>query len=165
MATFVTDAVLQQHAAAANSLRAAPLPDHWDRILPQANLRAYQKLRAVMIDRGLSPAQFAAWGAGAASDGYDWNLRLGVVYAFLEASKADEDRGAAYRAELLELLEELRDLPIVIDGDAAVIDRPRVSTGDEDTSRDRFRLSTPDGSGNFNRDGTGFGAGGEDTRL
>lgn len=154
MATFVTDAVLRTHVTAANAMRAEPLPDHWDAIVPRANVRAYNRLRACLLGRGYTAAEFAAWGADGDSDGYDWNLRAGVVCAFVEAAKSDEDRGKAYQDELKALLEELKTETVVIAGEAVYPsgDNGRVGTGDVDTSDDRFQLDEPDGSGDFGLD-------------
>lgn len=146
---FITDDLLTEATQAANAMRAEPLPDHWERIIPTANRRAYYKLRGVMLGRGFSAAQFASWGNGETTDGADWNKRLGVVYAFLEASKGDDDRGREYRAELKELFEELKILDIVIDGDIAVPASGRVGFGDAATSSDRFLLNDPEGDGLF----------------
>jgi hypothetical protein len=155
MATFITDAILRTHVTAANAMRAEPLPDHWDAIVPRANIRAYNRLQAILLGRGFTAAEFASWGSGSTSHGYDWNIRLGVLFAFVEASKSDEDRGRAYLDELKALLEELMTETVVIDG-AAVYPTGaggRIGQGDLDTSEDRFLLDTPDGSGSFGTDG------------
>ncbi len=155
MATFITDAVLRDHVTAANAMRAEPLPDHWDVIVPRANIRGYNRIRAVLLGRGFTALEFASWGVDSASDGYDWNIRVGVVCAFIEAAKSDEDRGKAYQDELAALLKELMTETIVIDG-AAVYPtgaNGRIGQGDIDTSEDRFLLDTPDGSGQFGTDG------------
>jgi|GEM_PF-4653227 len=113
-----------------------------------------------MLGRGFTAAQFASWGSGSSSDGYDWNKRFGVVYAFLEASKGDEDRGRAYREELKELTEELMAIDIVIDDELATpeaeLTSGTISTGSFETTDDRFKMETPDGSGHYstNEDGT-----------
>lgn len=141
---FFADSVLTAACVAANTQAAdADLPAHWDAIVPVANRRAYATLRRVVLGRGFTPAEFASWGSGEDSDGYDWNLRFGVVYAFLEASKGDEDRGAAYREELKELLEELAGTPVVIDGELvnATGENTQIGYGAYDTSDDTF---TPD---------------------
>ena len=134
---FCTDAQLVAATTAANTQSAEPLPDHWDAIVPTANVRAYNRLRASVLGRGFTAAQFASWGSGSTSDGYDWNLRLGVLYAFLEASKGDEDRGRAYREEIKELLEELEALHLIVDGALVVPSGSnRVGYGDYDTTDD-----------------------------
>jgi hypothetical protein len=149
VATFVTDAIVREHTTAANAMRAEPLPDHWDAIIPRANIRAYNRIRACVLGRGYSTTQFAAWGNGTTTDGYDWNLRLAVVCAFIEAAKGDDDRGKAYQDELKALLEELMVENIVVDGAVVAPATGRVSFGDMDTSEDRFQLDVPDGSGQF----------------
>lgn len=146
---FCTDIALEEATRAANAMRNNPLPDHWEVIVPRANTRAYLALRRVMLGRGYSAARFAAWGSDSTTDGYDWNLRLGVVYAFVEASKGDEDRGAAYREELKELLEELATLDVVISGALASPTDGRIGSGEFDTSSDRFTLNDPEGDGAF----------------
>ena len=146
---FCTDDELTDAVQAANAMRAEPLPDHWDRIVPLANRRAYLKLQSVVLGRGFTAADFAAWGASSATQGYDWNLRLGVVYAFLEASKGDDDRGREYRAELKELLEELQEEDLVIGGEYATPESGRCGFGESDTTSDRFTLNEPDGDGLF----------------
>ena len=157
MATFVTDQVLREHVTAANAMRAEPLPDHWDALLPRANQRAYLRLQAAMKGRGMTAAEFALFGADDTTDGYDWNLRLGVLFAFAEAARSDEDRGQAYREEIKELLEELTTADLLVSGDlwAPGPGNGRISTGDFDTSSDRFTLDDADGTGDFQvNDGT-----------
>jgi hypothetical protein len=146
VATFVTDPKLTDAVTAANAMQAAPLPGHWDAIVPRANLRAFNKLQGVILNRGFTPDQFADWGDGEDSPGYDWNVRLGVLYAFLEASKGDQDRGAAYREELKEALEELGEYDVVIGGEYVAPDpaNARVGFGDVDDSDDRVRLDSAD---------------------
>lgn len=146
---FVSDDDLTEQVRAANAMRSEPLPDHWERIIPRANVRAYRKLESVVLGRGFSAAQFAAWGADEGGPGEDWNYRLGVVYAFIEAAKGDDDRGREYRAELKELLEELAAENLVIDGALAEPATGRAGFGEQDTSSDRFTLNDPDGDGNF----------------
>lgn len=157
MATFITDAALRTAVTAANAMRAEPLPDHWDTILPRANLRGYSRLRAVILGRGFTAAQFASWGAASDTDGYDWNLRLSTVCAFIEAARSDEDRGQAYRDELAELLKELMTETVVIDGVAVYPTGTggRIGYGDILTTGDRFQLGdAEDGAFPTTGDGT-----------
>lgn len=157
MATFFADSILTAATKAANTQATVALPAHWDAIVPTANIRGYNKLRSIMLGRGFTAAEFASWGSGTSSDGYDWNKRLGVLYAFLEASKGDEDRGAAYLAELKELFEELETLPIVISDEVVLPtgSNGRIGSGSFDTSDDRFTLDDPDGEGRYSvGDGT-----------
>lgn len=151
MATFISDANLTVAAKVANTQYSVALPAHWASIITMANIRAYNKLRAILLGRRYSSTQFLAWGTldVTTTDGYDWNMRLGVLYAFLEASKGDSDRGAAYRAELKELLEELAELPIVIGNELAPPSPGGIGYGDISPSVDRFVLDDPDGSGDF----------------
>lgn len=155
MATFISNAALTTETTAANTQSAVPLAVHWDTIIPMANIRAYNKLRSIVLGRRYTNFQFLSWGTlgDTTTDGYDWNLRLGVLYAFLEASKGDADRGAAYRAELKEIFEELSELPIVIGGALAPPDGGRIGYGDMDTSHDRVLVDEPDGSGDFTTPG------------
>lgn len=146
---FIADDTLTTATTAANAMRAEALPDHWGAIVPTANRRAYYRLRSVVLGRGYSAAQFAAWGSGETSDGADWNKRLGVLYAFLEASKGDDDRGRAYREEIKELLEELKTLALVADDAVLEPASGRCGFGDQATTSDRFLLNDPDGDGLF----------------
>jgi hypothetical protein len=153
---FVPLPDLRAAVTAANAMRAEPLPDHWDAILPVANRRAYLKLQAHLAGRGHTPADLAAWGAGSDTQGYDWNLRLGVVLAFVEAARSDEDRGQAYRDEYAALLKELAEESIVIGGDVALppTSGGRIGSGPQDDAADRFRLGAPD-AGRFPGPGDG----------
>ncbi len=155
MATFVPDAVLRAQVTAANAMRSDPLPDHWDAILPRANQRAYLRLKAAAFGRGMTAAEFAAFGNGSATDGYDWNLRLGVLFAFREAARSDEDRGQPYQDEIDKLIETLATADLIV-GDELWAPGPgngRISTGEYDTGSDRFLLDEPDGDGRFSLGG------------
>lgn len=153
MATFISDSTLREVLNSANQHAASPLPAHWETLIPMANQRAYAKLRAIILGRGFTAAQFASWGSATDSDGVDWNKRLGVLYAMLEAAKTDPDATRIFREELKELLEELATLPLITDG--ALVADNRITTGEFDTSEDRFTLDEPDGSGDFSvGDGT-----------
>lgn len=146
MATFVSAAVFREHVTAANAMRAEPLPGHWDAILPRANVRGYNDVRRVMRGRGMSAAEFVRFGADDTTDGFDWNLRLGVAHAFLEASRSDPEAAAAFRQELADLLKELADTDVLLDGDVwtPAPGSARISSGAVDTSGDRFTLDDPD---------------------
>ena len=144
---YITDATLVDAVKAANSHAANPLPDHWDNIVPRANRYAYGRIRSVLIGRGFSATQVDAWGA--TDDGQDWNERIGIVEAFIQASKADPEALAAFRDELKALMEEFATYAIIIDDDQAVPDNGRITTGTFDTSSDRWTLDDPDGSGDF----------------
>lgn len=152
---WITDAELKTELAGALGLAASSsLPTHFSSILvTTANSRAYTKVRGVLMGRGFTAAQLDAWEART-----DWNKRLGVLAAFIHAAK----RGEKYETSNLlqewkEALEELMTETIVI-ADEPVYptgDNGRVSTGDYDTSSDRFTLDEPDGSGDFSvGDGT-----------
>jgi hypothetical protein len=147
MATFVTDAALRTQVTAQNAMLAEPLPGHWDAILPRANVTAYTRLRAAVFDRGMTAAEFAQFGNGETTDGYDWNLRLGVLFAFLAATRADPEQSAAFRDEIKAELEELATAALVIDDEvwAPAPGNARISRGDQSTSVDRFTLDDPDG--------------------
>ncbi len=145
---YITDSELREAVAGALGLAsAADLPVHWTgRIVSSANTRGYNKLREVLIGRGFSAAQVAAW-EGAAN----WNERLGVIYAFLEARKSAADIGGNLDGELEAALEELKTVSLVID-DEVVYPTPtnsRIGRGDMTTTGDRFTLSEPDGTGDF----------------
>ncbi|HEY1192374.1 MAG TPA: hypothetical protein VGE74_32425 [Gemmata sp.] len=147
MAPFVTDDALRAQVTAANAMRGdAALPDHWDAILPVANRRGYNDVRRVMRGRGMTGAEFDQFGANDTTDGYDWNLRLGVVHAFLEACRSDPEAVAAFREEREALLKELAEADVML-GDEVWAPAPgsaRISFGACDTSGDRFTLDEPD---------------------
>lgn len=145
---YITDSVLRDAVAGALGLASASdLPLHWTvRLISSANTRAYNKLREVLIGRGFTAAQVAAW-EGAAN----WNERLGVIYSFLDARKSGAEIGGNLDSELEAALEELKTISLVID-DEVVLPTPansRIGRGDMRTADDRFTLSAPDGSGDF----------------
>jgi hypothetical protein len=143
---FITDQVLTAAVKSANTHAQHPLPAHWEDSISRANRWAYNRIRGIILGRGFTAAQFAAWGAEG-EEGRD---------AFWLASKSDEDRGRAFSDELKEAFEELAELKIVIDGELVVPEGTgRVSHGDFDTSEDRFLLDEPEGDGAFSiGDGT-----------
>jgi hypothetical protein len=147
---FVTDAVLRKAVVSANQHAGSPLPAHWEDILPTANRRAYNHLESLFLGRGKTSAQFAAWGASSTTHGYDWNLRYGVVYAFLEASKTDPERMRDFREELKELDEEFAKTALVTAGE--LVPGGRITYGDMDAADDRFLLDEPDGTGDYSTD-------------
>ncbi|AWM38138.1 hypothetical protein GobsT_37660 [Gemmata obscuriglobus] len=146
MPTFVSDEQLRAQVTAANAMRDAALPDHWDALLPTANQRGYNDVRRIMRGRGMTGAEFALFGADATTEGYDWNLRFAVVHAFLEACRSDPEAVAAFRQELADLTEDLAGADVMLGDDvwAPAPGSARISCGDSDTSGDRFRLDDPD---------------------
>ena len=146
MATFVADADLTTHVTAANAMRAEPLPDHGEALVPRANVRAHLRLQAACKGRGMTAAEFLQFGAGEESDGYDWNLRLGVLFAFREASRSEEDRGQAFQDEIDTLLEQLKTADLLVGGEiwAPTQANSRIGGGSYDTSDDRFTLDDAD---------------------
>ncbi len=143
---WITDAELKTAIAGALGVASsAELPAHiGTNLVTVANGKAYKKLRAVLMGRGFTAAQLDDWEART-----EWNTRLGVLYALLEASK----RGEAYPTQLMEdykqALEELKEEQIVVADEIALPVNGRVGTGDLDTGADRFTLDEPDGSGDF----------------
>jgi hypothetical protein len=134
VATYITNPNLSTAVAAANTQgSAASLPAQWNSIVPSANIFAYNRIRSVLFNRGFTPAQVDAW-----DERESWNEQVGVCVAFWRASKSDEDRGEPFRREFEALMEELKEMAIVIDG---VIVNPtgsgtRISFGDFDTTSD-----------------------------
>jgi hypothetical protein len=151
---FITDPELTKACKSANTHASNPLPAHWEDAVPRANRWAYNRIRGVILARGFTAAQFAAWGESG-EEGRDWNERVGVLYAFWLASKSDDDRGRAYADELKEAVEELKTLPIVIAGElvSPTGSGTRVGYGDFDTGADRFLLAESDGEGRFESTG------------
>jgi hypothetical protein len=137
-------------------MRAEPLPDHWTDIVPRANTRAFLRLKAVVLNRGMTAAELAEFGEDADSDGYDWNLRLGVLFAFRAASRSDEDRGKVFQDEIDALLKELQTAELLVGGELWLpgVDNGRIGFGDETTDTDRFQLGEAD-SGRFPTAGGG----------
>ena len=137
---FITDPVLTKAVKSANTHAGNPLPDHWEEAIPRANRWAYNRIRGVILGRGFTAAEFAAWGASG-EEGQDWNERIGVLYAFWLTSKSDEDRGRAYSDELKEAFEELAEVKIVVDGELVQPTgtvRVGFGTFDDDVLEDTF---------------------------
>ncbi|AWM35901.1 hypothetical protein GobsT_63670 [Gemmata obscuriglobus] len=146
MPTFVSDEQLRAQVTAANAMRDAALPDHWDALLPRANQNGYNDVRRIMLGRGMSAAEFAQFGADATTDGFDWNLRFAIAHAFLAACRSDPEAVAVFRQELADLAAELKDADVLLGDDvwAPAPGSARISCGDSDTSGDRFRLDDPE---------------------
>lgn len=136
--TWITNNVLAAAVAAANGLEsAASLPSQWNAIIPVANQFAYNRVRGVLLARGFTPAEADAWDERAG-----WNEQLGVCVAFWRAAKSDEGRGEEFRREYTSLMQELRDLAVIIGGEivqpsGAVV---RIASGAYDVSEDLHQL-------------------------
>ena len=78
---FIADSELTTAVKTANTHADSPLPDHWEEAIPRANRWAYNRIRGIILGRGFTAAQFAAWGEDG-EEGQDWNERIGVLYAF-----------------------------------------------------------------------------------
>src|SRR5262245_46888479 len=101
---FITDQQLATACKTANTHQSHPLPAHWEDAVSKANRWAYNRIRGIILGRGFTTAQFAAWGA-TGEEGIDWNERIGVLYSFWLASKSEEDRGRAFSDELKDAFE------------------------------------------------------------
>lgn len=146
---YTTDTDIRDSVAGALGLGAGTsLPTHWTaRLITVANNRGYYTLRSVMLARGYSEAQIAAWERAT-----DWNDRLGVLFAFLEARKSGAQIGGNLDQELENALAELKGDAVVV---AGVVVEPAgaapgvIGFGDDATAIDRFILGTADGDGQF----------------
>lgn len=109
---WITDAELKTAIATADAQASSSAnPAHLTNAAAAANTAAYNRIRSVLFNRGFTAAQIAAW-----DERVDWNTRVGVVLAFWNVSKGDEDRGEPFRREYESLMEELKDLMLVVDG-------------------------------------------------
>lgn len=145
---YTTDTDIRDAIAGALGLASgSELPTHWTaRIVTTGNNRGYYKLREVLLGRGFTVAQIAAW-EGAAN----WNERLGVLYTMLEARKSGAQIGGDLDTELQAALEELKTVTLVIDDEPVypTLASGRIGRGERSTARDRYTLDTPDGTGDF----------------
>lgn len=131
---WITDAALKTAIAAADAQSSSSaLPTHLTNAAAAANTAAYNRIRSVLFNRGFTAAQIAAW-----DEREDWNTRVGVVLAFWNVSKGDEDRGEPFRREYESLMEELKELALIVDGELVQPSGSgtRISTGDFDTTDD-----------------------------
>lgn len=151
---WITDATLKTAVSGAlGYASSSALASHWDNIVPWANRQAYQTIRAVLLARGFTADQIDDWDAVD-----DWNERIGVCLAIKRgAMRGEQYDTAAAIQDCKDATEELKTVPIVIDGE--VVRSSRVSFGDMDTAADRIRIGEPDGSGSFGS------TTGEDTTL
>lgn len=136
---YIADNALAAAVAASQGLTGPDvLPPQWGVAIPSANLRAYNRLRAVMRKRGFTTAQIDLW-----DDREDWNRTLGVCLACWDVSKSSEDRGEAFRREWDALLKELMEADLTIGGEvvfptlAATL---RIGSGEYDTADDLHTL-------------------------
>jgi len=146
---YTTDTDIRDSVAGALGLgTGSSLPTHWTaRLITTANNRGYYALRSVMLGRGYSAAQLDAW-----ERAEDWNDRLGVLYAFLEARKSGAQIGGNLDQELKDALAELKGDAVVIAGEVvapAGVAPGVIGFGDDATAEDRFILGTADGEGTF----------------
>lgn len=124
----------------------APLPPHFEKVVPWANRQAYYAVRAALIGRGFTADQVDDW-----EQREEFNERLGVCFAIKRAAMRGEgyDTQAAVE-DCKEAVEELKTVAVVVDGEKAVPENGRVSYGSFDTSTDRFTMGEdPDGEGDF----------------
>jgi hypothetical protein len=137
---WITDAVLKKAVASAlGQAGNADLASHWDAIIGWANRQAYRDIRAALIGRGFTSDQIDDWEARE-----EWNERLGVCSAIKRAAMRGEDVNVqAAIDDCKEAREELKTVPVVVDG--VLLSSGRVSYGEFDTDSDRFQLDEPDG--------------------
>lgn len=109
---YISNIQLQDAVAASMGLgSSASLPAHVLFNINPANLVAYNRMRAVLFDRGFTALQVDAW-----DEAIDWNTSLGVTMAMWKSSKGDEDRGEAFRREWDLQMKELLTYRIVVGG-------------------------------------------------
>lgn len=146
---YTTDTDIRDSVAGALGLgTGSSLPTHWTaRLITIANARGYYTLRSVMLGRGYSSAQIDAWERAT-----DWNDRLGVLYAFLEARKSGAQIGGNLDQELKDALAELKGDSVVVGGvvvEPAGVAPGVIGFGEDVTATDRFLLGDADGTGLF----------------
>jgi len=124
----LTDAELTQAVAdGQGAVNTTALPVYWPSTIPRANREAFNALRSKLLGRGFTLAQVTAWLA--ADEGRDWNATLGVCKAYWNVSKASEDRGEPFRREWTELMEQLDELVVIINGELITPTGPGVKIG------------------------------------
>ncbi len=109
---YIDNTTLASAVAASLGLgSAASLPAHVLYNVSPANLFAYNRIRAVLFDRGYLAAQIDAW-----DERTNWNETLGVTITMWKSSKGDPDRGEAFRREYELQVKELLEYRIVVGG-------------------------------------------------
>jgi hypothetical protein len=101
--------------AFANRLRllnlSSDMLEHWDDIINDCRLTAYNTIVSALAYRGFTSAQIASW-----SRGGEFEQHIALYWCFVETRMGGED--PTYIDKLNRAL-ELADVPIVIDGELA----------------------------------------------
>lgn len=137
--TYITNADLIAKVAA----RTGQTPDHliangsqWNGIIEDANLDAYNHIRSVLVGRGFTTAIIDTWDRRA-----EFNRKVALCFAMRE--------GAAFKLydveainQVCKCLEELEDLPILVNGveQDAASGASGVNYGDMERTDDIFTL-------------------------
>lgn len=130
---YITDAVLSAASATSGqAASAADLPAHWAAAVTRGNRMAYRRIRAVLLDRGFIDSQINAWDARV-----EWSETVGINRVHWYATDDLEVR-RLLNEELKELLEQLAEEAIEIDGEVAFPDAAngRIGYGEYDEDED-----------------------------
>jgi hypothetical protein len=130
---WITDDELAAALKGAIGLDAdAALPSSLAAVVPWANRDAYYRVRAHLMGRGYTADQLDAWEGRAA-----WNERLGVCAAVKRAGFRGEGYDTQAAAEdCRDAVEELKELAVVVGGEAADPAAGRITSGGYDTGDD-----------------------------
>lgn len=106
------DSVKEQVASNLHCL-ATQLPSEWDNICSHSARRAAAELRSILILKGYTPAQVAAW-----SDSYTYSLQLATFFALCSGSALCDL--STKTIEWMDCRKEMREAQALIIGEQAV---------------------------------------------